>query len=63
MTRDLSGLVSSASDWSGVRAVVAGIGIAGFAAADALLDVGADVTVMDSGNGDRQRERAAVQLH
>ena len=60
MTRDLSGLVSSASDWSGVRAVVAGIGIAGFAAADALLDVGADVTVMDSGNGDRQRERAAV---
>ena len=47
--------------WSRVvRAVVAGIGIAGFAAADALLDVGADVTVMDSGNGDRQRERAAV---
>lgn len=60
MTRDLAGLISSASDWSGLRAVVAGIGIAGFAAADALLDVGAEVTVIDSGSGDRQRERAAV---
>jgi UDP-N-acetylmuramoylalanine--D-glutamate ligase len=39
---------------------VAGIGIAGFAAADALLDLGAQVTVIDSGDGDKQRERATI---
>ena len=46
LRRDLTGLTSSASDWSGLRATVAGIGIAGFAAADALLDLGAQVTVI-----------------
>ncbi|MGQ0465993.1 MAG: UDP-N-acetylmuramoyl-L-alanine--D-glutamate ligase [Sporichthyaceae bacterium] len=45
------------SDWSGVRVVVAGIGVSGFAAADALLGLGAVVTVVD-GKGDA--ERAAV---
>ena len=60
MRRDLASLTSPESDWSGVRADVAGIGIAGFAAADALLAVGADVVVLDSGDGERQRERAAV---
>ncbi|MGA1668262.1 MAG: Mur ligase family protein, partial [Candidatus Nanopelagicales bacterium] len=60
MSRDLSGLTSSAADWSGLRATVAGIGVAGFAAADALLDLGAQVTVIDSGDGDKQRERAAI---
>ena len=58
MSRDLSGLTSSAADWSGLRATVAGIGVAGLAAADALLDLGAQVTVVDSGDGDKQRERA-----
>jgi UDP-N-acetylmuramoylalanine--D-glutamate ligase len=60
LSRDLDALTSSASDWSGLRATVAGIGIAGFAAADALLDLGAQVTVIDSGDGDKQRERAAI---
>ena len=60
MSRDLSALTSSASEWSGLRATVAGIGIAGFAAADALLDLGAQVTVIDSGDGDKQRERATI---
>ncbi len=46
------------SDWSPVHAAVAGIGIAGFAAADALLRLGARVTAFDSGDGPRQRERA-----
>ncbi len=60
MRRDLSPLTSAEADWSGLRATVAGIGIAGFAAADALLSVGAEVTVIDSGRGERQAERADV---
>lgn len=60
MSRDLTGLTSASADWSGLRAYVGGIGIAGFAAADALLSVGADVVVLDSADGDKQRERANV---
>jgi UDP-N-acetylmuramoylalanine--D-glutamate ligase len=48
------------SDWSGVHAVVAGIGVAGFAAADHLVHLGARVTVIDAVDGARQRERADV---
>ena len=60
MSTSLSSLTSSAADWSGLRACVAGIGVAGFAAADALLDLGAQVTVIDAGDGDKQRERATI---
>jgi UDP-N-acetylmuramoylalanine--D-glutamate ligase len=48
------------SDWSGVHAVVAGIGIAGFAASDHLVQLGARVTVIDGADGERQRERADI---
>ncbi len=48
------------SDWGSVQAVVAGIGVAGFACADQLVHLGARVTVVDSGDGERQRERADV---
>lgn len=48
------------SDWSTVHAVIAGIGIAGFASADALIQLGARVTVVDAQDGERQRERADV---
>ena len=48
------------SDWSGVRVAVAGIGIAGFAAADALLALGARVVAFDAAQGDAQQERAKV---
>jgi UDP-N-acetylmuramoylalanine--D-glutamate ligase len=34
-------------DWSGVRAVVAGFGVSGFAAADNLLHLGASVVALD----------------
>ncbi len=37
-----------AADWSGVRACVAGLGKSGFAAADALLRVGAQVEVVEA---------------
>ena len=60
MSTSLAALTSSSADWSGLRACVAGIGIAGFAAADALLDLGAQVTVIDGGDGDKQRERATI---
>ncbi|MCU0294947.1 MAG: hypothetical protein MUD05_02710, partial [Candidatus Nanopelagicales bacterium] len=47
-------------DWSGVRVVVAGIGIAGFSCADALLERGADVVVIDGKDGPDQRNRAQI---
>lgn len=48
------------SDWSSVHAAVVGIGIAGFAAADALMQLGASVTIIDATDGERQRERAGI---
>lgn len=51
---------SRGSDWGSVHAVVAGVGIAGFACADALIQLGARVTVVDAQDGERQRERADV---
>jgi UDP-N-acetylmuramoylalanine--D-glutamate ligase len=48
------------SDWSGWNVTVAGIGIAGFAAADALSQLGASVIVVDASDGDRQHERAEI---
>lgn len=47
-------------DWSDVRALVLGIGLSGFAAADALLRVGAQVTVVDIADGPTQLERGQV---
>ena len=48
------------SQWSDWSVTVVGIGIAGFACADALAQVGARVTVIDAGDGERQRERAEI---
>jgi UDP-N-acetylmuramoylalanine--D-glutamate ligase len=48
------------SDWTPVRVTVAGIGVAGFAAADALMQLGAIVTIVDSSDGEKQRERAEI---
>jgi UDP-N-acetylmuramoylalanine--D-glutamate ligase len=48
------------SPWSGLAVTVAGIGVSGFAAADALLQLGARVCVVDGSDGERQRERAKV---
>jgi UDP-N-acetylmuramoylalanine--D-glutamate ligase len=44
----------------GKKVAVAGLGIAGFAAADALAELGADVSVFDSTLNDQKRERAQV---
>jgi UDP-N-acetylmuramoylalanine--D-glutamate ligase len=48
------------SDWSGVRAVVLGIGVSGFAAADNLTHLGAQVVVLAESANDMQREKATL---
>ncbi|MCU7825257.1 UDP-N-acetylmuramoyl-L-alanine--D-glutamate ligase [Kitasatospora sp. DSM 101779] len=46
-------------DWNGLRAVVAGLGLSGVSAARVLRDLGADVTVVDGGDGPALRAKAA----
>ena len=41
--------------WKGLRAVVAGIGVSGFAAADTLAELGAQVVSVDGREGHKQR--------
>ena len=49
-----------ASDWSGVRVVVAGFGVSGFAAADNLLFLGAEVTALDETTSEEKAEKAQL---
>ncbi|GAB7191123.1 UDP-N-acetylmuramoyl-L-alanine--D-glutamate ligase [Kineococcus sp. NUM-3379] len=53
-------LVDAGSGWSGLRVLVTGIAVSGFAAADALLEHGAEVTVADARTGEAERERAQL---
>jgi UDP-N-acetylmuramoylalanine--D-glutamate ligase len=46
--------------WDGVKAVVAGFGVSGFAAADNLLFLGADVTALDESTSDEKTEKATL---
>ena len=48
------------SDWTNVRVCVVGLGVAGFAAADALINLGAQVIVIDASTQERQKERATI---
>ncbi|PSL04224.1 UDP-N-acetylmuramoylalanine--D-glutamate ligase [Haloactinopolyspora alba] len=48
------------SPWPQVSAVVAGLGVSGYAAADALMQLGARVTVVDERDGDAERERGTI---
>jgi UDP-N-acetylmuramoylalanine--D-glutamate ligase len=56
----LAGLTDRDADWAGLRVVVAGLGLSGFAAADALLQRGAVVEVVDQRSGSREAERSQV---
>ncbi len=47
-------------DWPSLRVAVAGLGIAGFACADALLQRGARVVVVDDKQGAEQRNKAQI---
>jgi UDP-N-acetylmuramoylalanine--D-glutamate ligase len=46
--------------WDGVRALVVGIGVSGFAAADNLTHLGAQVTVLAESADEVQREKAGL---
>ena len=48
------------SDWSGVRVVVAGFGVSGYAAADNLTFLGAQVTALDESDAGDRREQATL---
>jgi UDP-N-acetylmuramoylalanine--D-glutamate ligase len=54
----LENLVSWDSDWSGLRVVVTGIGVSGFAAADTLIELGARVVVVDAAETGTARAHA-----
>jgi UDP-N-acetylmuramoylalanine--D-glutamate ligase len=49
-------------DWSGVRAVVAGFGVSGFAAADNLTHLGARVTALDENADGREEEATLLEV-
>jgi len=46
VVRDFDSLTSWHADWKGLKAVVLGLGVTGFAAADTLTELGADVLVV-----------------
>ena len=48
------------SPWDSARVAVAGLGVSGFAAADALTELGAKVTVVDQATDERVAERARL---
>jgi UDP-N-acetylmuramoylalanine--D-glutamate ligase len=56
----LDALTDRDADWAGLSVVVTGLAVSGFAAADALLQRGARVVVVDARDGERERERAQV---
>ena len=55
--RDLDTLTSWHANWAGLRTLVLGLGVTGFAAADTLIELGAEVLVL---SGPGQAERAAI---
>ena len=59
MASDIESL-GRTSDWSAVRAVVAGFGVSGFAAADNLLFLGAQVTALDEVTSPERAEQATL---
>ncbi|MDP3968646.1 MAG: UDP-N-acetylmuramoyl-L-alanine--D-glutamate ligase [Nocardioides sp.] len=63
MSRPDLDALGRADSWAGVRAVVAGLGVSGFAAADNLTHMGAHVTVLDeSAAGDRGEKATLLEI-
>jgi UDP-N-acetylmuramoylalanine--D-glutamate ligase len=54
------GALGRESSWEGVRAAVGGLGVSGFAAADTLQHLGAEVIALDDGDDDALREKATL---
>ncbi len=59
MVLDLDSL-GRESSWEGVRALVTGFGVSGFAAADTLTHLGAKVVAVDEADDDSLREKAKL---
>ncbi len=56
----LDEFTSRDANWSSLRVGVLGLGVAGFAAADALMQLGAQVSITDSSSTDEVSERANI---
>jgi UDP-N-acetylmuramoylalanine--D-glutamate ligase len=54
----LEALTTWDSDWAGLRVVVVGVGVSGFAAADTLIELGARVVVVDGKDTEENRYKA-----
>jgi UDP-N-acetylmuramoylalanine--D-glutamate ligase len=54
------GLTHRDADWSGIHVLVVGLGVSGFAAADALADRGAHVVAVSRDETEAIRERATI---
>jgi UDP-N-acetylmuramoylalanine--D-glutamate ligase len=61
MNRDVARL-GRHDDWSGVRAVVAGFGVSGFAAADNLTHLGASVVALDEKSDGKEEEAQLLEV-
>ena len=61
----LAELASWDASWSGLRVVVAGLGVSGFAAADTLIELGARVVVVDGQDTEdtRYKEQTLSLIH
>ncbi len=57
-TARLDSLTSWDADWAGLRVVVTGIGVSGFAIADTLAELGADIVVVDGADTEENRAKA-----
>ena len=58
--RNLDVFDSKDVNWSSLNVGILGLGIAGFAAADALMQLGAQVSIVDSGSSESVSERADI---
>ncbi|MBN9606749.1 MAG: hypothetical protein J0G30_09080 [Actinomycetales bacterium] len=58
--RDAAGLLGWSAEWRGLRVVVLGLGVAGFAFADTLVELGAEVTVLAADAADDRRELVGI---
>jgi len=60
MTRPAVAGLARDSDWAPIQACVLGLGVAGYSCADALMQLGARVTIIDELDDDPQQERAEI---
>jgi UDP-N-acetylmuramoylalanine--D-glutamate ligase len=60
LMHNLEEFISRDANWSSLRVGVLGLGVAGFAAADALMQLGAQVSIIDSSSSAEVNERAEI---